>query len=58
MNSSYTIVTVAFGVGLLSGYLIRKNWFLFRGLLGAKKPSNSKTTTTTNKKNDGPVKKI
>lgn len=39
MDSVYAIATAAFGVGLFSGYLLRKNMFFFRSL--AKKQQKS-----------------
>ncbi len=54
MNATLTIAT--FTVGFLSGYLVRKNWYIFRSLLkfksnNNKKDSNNKKSTPINSSN-------
>lgn len=48
MDSVYLIASAAFGVGVFSGYLLRKNWFLLR-TLSKKQP---KALNPNKKKNE------
>ena len=41
-----------FAIGFLSGFLVRKNWYLFRAVFGAKSPRQTKKEKTTDKKSD------
>ena len=50
MLPAYTSNICTFTVGLFCGYLIRKNWFIIRGLLLGKK--SSKEVQNDCKKND------
>lgn len=42
MNPALTTVAT-FALGVFCGYLLRKNWFLVRGVLGKKSRNNKET---------------
>lgn len=51
MDSVYLIASAAFGVGVFSGYLLRKNWFLLR-TLSKKQPKALNDKNANKKKNE------
>jgi hypothetical protein len=55
MSGNLAITIGVFGLGFLSGYLVRKNWYLVRALFGLRnKPAETAAAAkkSNNKKND------
>jgi hypothetical protein len=51
--SSHLLTAGIFGLGFLSGYVVRKNWYLVRALFGIRnKPAETYSKKANNKKNN------
>ena len=54
--TSHLITVGVFGIGFLSGYLVRKNWYLVRALFGLRDKPADTAKKANKKKNDAKEK--